>query len=112
MRAVLILCVVVATAGAPAIAQSNIELIDAAKDRVTRDLKDPDSAKFRGVKAFPNGVVCGEVNAKNSFGAYTGFRAFGYTRQGFPIAPPPNNLSGDYAKYALEAFYKRCEEAK
>ncbi|HVT24384.1 MAG TPA: hypothetical protein VHD95_07135 [Rhizomicrobium sp.] len=46
----------------------------AVKDR----LKDPDSAKFdplKDVVGYMNGrpvLVCGQVNAKNSFGAYTG----------------------------------------
>lgn len=45
-------------------------------------LKDPDSAKFRGLVAgMPpdkSGIfVCGWVNAKNSFGGYTGDRPFG-----------------------------------
>jgi len=47
-------------------------------------LKDPNSANFRHVgvimpKQFDRthtGVDCGEVNARNSFGAYTGFTAF------------------------------------
>ncbi len=52
-----------------------------AKSAVERILKDPDSAQYRGVyvvipknfnEAVP-GVVCGEINSKNSFGAYTGF---------------------------------------
>lgn len=34
-------------------------------------LKDPDSAQFRSQQGF-----CGEVNSKNSFGAYTGFKKF------------------------------------
>lgn len=47
-------------------------------------LKDPDSAQFRNLvvrKIFKdNGTVlynvCGEINAKNSFGGYVGFRPF------------------------------------
>ena len=46
-------------------------------------LKDPASAKFREVVSVPyklkNKTVyatCGEVNAKNSFGGYTGYKLF------------------------------------
>lgn len=42
-------------------------------------LKDSDSAKFRDVfiSRYEDGVVaCGEVNAKNSYGAYSGFSKF------------------------------------
>lgn len=45
------------------------------------DLKDQDSAKFRNVKFAPSDsegawVMCGEYNAKNSFGGYAGFSRF------------------------------------
>ncbi|MFW1853089.1 hypothetical protein ACG9XR_21310 [Acinetobacter guillouiae] len=41
------------------------------QESVKKLLKDPDSAKFRNMKG-----LCGEVNSKNSFGGYTGFRKF------------------------------------
>lgn len=52
---------------------------------ITYDLIDPESARFRNIRAVDvtrnNGKVehraCGEVNAKNSLGGYTGFRMFG-----------------------------------
>lgn len=52
------------------------ELIEIKNQRVAREfvqanLKDPKSAEFRNQKS-----LCGEVNAKNSFGAYTGFKRF------------------------------------
>lgn len=46
--------------------------VDAVKDR----LKDPYSAKFESVKKQKNGAVCGEVNSKNLYGAYTGRKPF------------------------------------
>lgn len=46
------------------------------KDR----LKDPSSVQFRNIyiNSLKTGAtsVCGELNAKNSFGGYTGFNAF------------------------------------
>ena len=42
-----------------------------AQESVKALLKDPSSAEFRNM----NGI-CGEVNSKNSFGAYTGFVRF------------------------------------
>lgn len=56
------------------------ETIVAAERAVRRELKDPDAAQFRDVRANYTeefGVVaCGRVNAKNEFGGYTGFRRF------------------------------------
>jgi hypothetical protein len=55
------------------------QLIADAKAAVAATLKDPDSAKFRGMKAYPGKkLVCGEVNGKNSYGAYSGFSTFFY----------------------------------
>lgn len=48
-------------------------------------LKDPDSANFRdlhGISVAEDGplmAVCGEVNAKNSYGGYIGYNRFAYT---------------------------------
>lgn len=45
------------------------------------DLKDQDSAKFRNIKFAKNDaggawIMCGEYNAKNSYGGYVGFSRF------------------------------------
>lgn len=51
-----------------------------AKGWVRSALKDPDSAKFRDVRVLGHGethtLACGYVNAKNSYGGYTGDQAF------------------------------------
>lgn len=51
-----------------------------AKDAITRNFKDPATAQWRNVFiSHPVGgapALCGEVNARNGFGAYTGFRSF------------------------------------
>ena len=41
------------------------------KDAVLSTLKDPDSAQFQNVKGY-----CGEVNSKNSYGGYVGFKRY------------------------------------
>lgn len=41
------------------------------REFVVANLKDPDSAEFRNQNGF-----CGEVNAKNGLGGYTGFKRF------------------------------------
>ncbi|MCK0533401.1 hypothetical protein [Sphingobium agri] len=52
--------------------------IESAKRLVARNLRDPGSAQFRDVTkcAGKPGMVTGEVNAKNGFGAYGGFELF------------------------------------
>lgn len=53
-------------------------------------LKDPNSAQFRNVRT-KNIFVCGEINGKNSFGAYNGFARFYATDSSASIDPQDNN---------------------
>lgn len=62
------------------------DYIAEARESVVLKFKDPDSAKFRNEVIYHNssltsiGIgVCGEVNSKNSYGAYTGFKKYYYT---------------------------------
>jgi len=50
--------------------------ISDAKDGLEKRLKDPDSVKYRNVQEYSENVVCGEYNAKNSYGAYGGYETF------------------------------------
>ena len=68
-------------------------IVDAIKAYVSSEFKDPDSAKFLDVQLYTSSMelvsatkgpslhtisyaVCGKVNAKNSYGAYVGYRQF------------------------------------
>jgi hypothetical protein len=51
----------------------------ALKRVVAQNLKDPDSAQFRSLylhKTKKRHILCGEVNGKNAFGGYGGFKPF------------------------------------
>jgi hypothetical protein len=55
------------------------ELIDVAKQIVSQSMKDPEAAKFKNMVVMDLGkrrVICGEVNAKNGYGGYVGFKKF------------------------------------
>lgn len=64
------------------IASASEELVQEAKQKVSSNFKDPYSAVFEGVymgnAANGDPVVCGTVNAKNSYGAFVGRRRFYY----------------------------------
>jgi hypothetical protein len=47
---------------------------------VDNQLSDPRSAQFEDVEVGSN-AICGEINAKNQFGGYTGFKAFVFERK-------------------------------
>lgn len=51
-----------------------------AKQLIERTLVDPMSVQYREVKSYGDGTVCGEFNAKNRMGGYTGFGSFVYFR--------------------------------
>ena len=70
------------------------------------DLADPDSAKFRGLFQTKAGwptaqdrAVCGEINAKNLYGAYSGFTKFIYTETNFPSTTDADQISTDPFKF-------------
>ncbi|MCX6178571.1 MAG: hypothetical protein NT163_04240 [Chlorobiales bacterium] len=53
-------------------------MLEKAKEAVMNSLKDPESARFRHmhIKSGDPMSVQGEVNAKNSYGAYNGYQKF------------------------------------
>lgn len=60
---------------AAGVVASNADLA-AIKTSMEDRLKDSDSAKFKDVRISKDGTTCGLVNAKNSYGAYSGFEPF------------------------------------
>lgn len=61
---------------------SRLAAIELLQNRVRRELKDPSSAEFK-IYTFRSDYLCGEVNAKNSLGGYTGFKYF--TVEGYRV---------------------------
>ena len=55
--------------GAPAV-------IAEAKRMIGEKTTDPEAVRFRNVRIGRDGWICGEFNAKNAFGGYTGYRRF------------------------------------
>ena len=86
---------------------SDKQLIQTAETFIAYSLKDPDSAKFRNViinkveNKAPNSkpirlAVCGEVNGKNAFGAYSGYQQFAVSAIGEKPRGGIENEGGDY----------------
>lgn len=80
----------------------------AAKRSITHDFKDPDSVLYRDVfisnRTTP--TLCGEINAKNSYGGYVGYKRFFYNRvvSGVDRSEIPENRAS-YSR--LESVYCR-----
>lgn len=75
---------------------------DHIKAGVAAEFRDPSSAQFRNIKEGTE-ATCGEVNAKNAFGAYTGFREFAY-RGGITLFEPKESPS--FNTQQLTQFYE------
>lgn len=62
---------------------------DVAKETIKNAMKDPGSTEFRSLRNLKNSLgdtyVCGEVNSKNSYGGYVGFKGFAYKPGKFVI---------------------------
>lgn len=59
--------------------KTEAEAVEEAKRAAASKLKDPEAARFRNVviKSYIDGkIICGELNGKNSYGAYVGYRPF------------------------------------
>jgi hypothetical protein len=93
------------------------------KQNLERDLFDPSSAQYRNVQVVPFGprvplppgvpqprsvIYCGEINAKNRFGAYVGFRHFSAVPE--PMGPDDHadidDPSMQYHAIGWEVFCK------
>lgn len=64
-------------------AANHSQFVVQAKENISNTLKDPFSVQFRKLFLSHHGfepVLCGELNAKNSYGGYVGFRRFYATR--------------------------------
>lgn len=89
-------------------------LIPKLKAQITAQLKDPASAQFRNEVFYQNifvtkdgkkhpaeAAICGEINAKNSFGAYTGFRRFVSSAL---VTPEGDNFNMQYQEGFVHAI--------
>ncbi|MBU0749132.1 MAG: hypothetical protein KKG67_20310 [Gammaproteobacteria bacterium] len=89
----------VAAAPATASPSKYADFISKAKTNITRDFKDSSSVQWRNTYVSDNKfpVLCGEINAKNSYGAYVGFRKFYATSEPMlqQIADPEDSFVMD-----------------
>ena len=74
--------IAVAMVALPAASQDkgHAAFVAKAKHVLTKNFKDPEGSRFRNVAVYRTNLgdlsLCGEVNAKNGFGAFVGYRRF------------------------------------
>lgn len=111
-RGVLVCAAALSLAGCNQQPDPEAELIADAKAAAARNLKDPDSAKFRGLVSYPDkDLVCGEINGKNSYGAYSGFVDFYYQNGFAAIADEGSIFRPQLDKLCLGALREQGEAA-
>lgn len=87
--------------------------VAAAKSRIEGSLKDPTAAEYRNLTPVlftsstgeSSHTVCGEVNAKNGFGAYVGFRRFIYEERDKSVAFEPARDASPLTQKFFEVSY-------
>ena len=84
----------------------NLALFERAKQAAAYDLKDPGSAQFRNLHLSTGlpGDACGEINAKNSYGAYVGYVLFRYDddkKEAVILDPSSDYYEVDLSLYEL-----------
>lgn len=79
------------------------------QDTVRSKLRDPDSAEFRNVQFYsggPSPTTCGEVNAKNGFGGFSGYERFiavGSTMSVLESEMKPNEMDKLWESVCIKA---------
>jgi hypothetical protein len=75
-------------------------------DVIRSQARDPSSAQFRNVWAMEDMAVCGEVNARNGFGGYSGFVPF------FGIGTAVYTAESGGEKFFAENYSRHCKGEK
>lgn len=77
------------------LSKEDASLIKKLKEEVASELNDPNSAQFRNVALNrKTKTICGEINGKNAYGGYVGFRWFGRSEgNGGVIYPAMPNVA-------------------
>lgn len=107
----LLTCALLITACKP----SEKDFISLGEGVVREGLKDPDSAKFNSFyhsSGDSDGYVCGHVNAKNSYGGYTGNKPFFVyidTINGELKSHGPVTIISDDDGKGLEKYHLFCQ---
>jgi hypothetical protein len=86
---------------------SDEQKIAEARDQVSEGLVEPESAKFRNMTFNRvSNAVCGEVNARNRMGGFTGFTRFFVIPGQVTLEPEVPNIDGPAGEHAFSAKFE------
>jgi hypothetical protein len=90
--------------------------VDALKNVLLQATSDPFAVQFLHLRVGKTGAVCGTFNAKNLYGAYTGFRSFILAPDGKSMnvdpAGPYERLVASAASHSAEELNRQIEAKK
>lgn len=76
MRKVMFLVVVALVLAGGALKYSDWKDTEQKRAHAVQQMRDPESVQFRNERIAGDGWLCGELNGKNAYGAYSGFKRF------------------------------------
>lgn len=79
--------------------ESLAKLLARTKEAMTGYLRDPSSGQYRLLRPGRAGGICGEVNGKNAYGAYVGFKRFVITKDNLVAAAGDSSYSYYYLEH-------------
>ncbi|MDZ7863987.1 hypothetical protein [Acidovorax sp.] len=86
--------------------------VDEAKSAILDDLPDPKGAKFRQLFLSEHGdskvTLCGEINAKDRAGKYTGFRRFMVDDLNETLRDPMDTAAGAWRQSIFDRVYRQA----
>ena len=86
-----------------------------ARQAITRALREPGSAQFgrifEGRGIIGKATICGEVNAKNGFGGYTGMTPFVYFPADDRAELVTDPVTLQMTREGIDAYFKDCRRS-
>lgn len=100
--------------------QKRARIVQAAKEAITEDFRNPDGATLRNVTVWniggngPAFNVCGEVNGTNGYGAFVGYRRFSVTilQSGTSLSASGSFLDDPDKPYMAEILDRACDSGR
>lgn len=80
---------------------SKAKVLEQVKRNVADSMFDPEAARIKNLKLKPFAegyIVCGQVNAKNRYGAYTGYKSFVASTSAFQSRDGTGEIEDDLAR--------------
>lgn len=112
MRQYHIVSALILLSGCQFIPGTDAAKIHEAKRYASEHMRDPESAKFRNMRlSMDEAIVCGEINAKNAYGAYAGYQRFLYMGGAATLAPAETLTARDVRSQQIPCIEEQVKQS-